>query len=170
MPNIPSPSRASCVPHVPEPVREVTRSPLSLDVLNLDQLIDIYAESRAVEDFEASMRTERQGFLGKVSGFFHRSVNRLGRDGYIGTKKREFVAEIKSGLQKGQYTEEFLRSHVRNSDAGIVEKAYLEHESLAQDVSVSEAIQEVVDAWMSAPAGSAVRTQKALELKDLIDR
>lgn len=101
---------------------------VSLDLLDLSRVIDIYAESQAVQAFDAEMGKERNGKWEKFKGFFARSIQRMGRDAWIGTRKREMVEQIKVGLRSGEYTEESLRSHVMEGTEAIRTEAHLRHE------------------------------------------
>lgn len=148
--------RARCIPEtaleVPsqEPIETKAQTPrvaLGLDILDIKRVIDIYAEGRSVEEFDAKMRKDRS-FL---SGFFARSILRMGRDAWIDSRKRELIAEIEAGLKTGRYTEGFLRSHVESGDQGIVENAHLKHEEILMDESANTPIQSAVDAWLAAP-------------------
>ena len=40
-----------------------------------------------------------------MKGFFARSFQRMGRDAWIDTKKREISNDIRTGLKNGTYTE-----------------------------------------------------------------
>ena len=92
---------------------------LTLDVLDLTRVIDIYAESQAVQAFDAEMGKERKWAFQKIGGFFARSWQRIGRDAWIDTKKREYITKVKTELKTGKLSEQSLRDHITGGKAGI---------------------------------------------------
>ncbi len=141
---------------------------VSLDILDLSRVIDIYAESQAVQAFDAEMGKERKWTFQKVKGFFARSLQRMGRDAWIGTKKREMVERIKAGLRSGEYTEDFLRSHVMEGTEAIRTESHLWHEQTWEEETLLPVIQTAVDAWITTSPW-AERQQKLREVKGAIE-
>lgn len=141
---------------------------VSLDLLDLSRVIDIYAESQAVQAFDTEMGRERNGVFQKVKGFFARSFQRMGRDAWIGTEKRKMVEKIKAGLRTGEYTEESLRTHVIEGTEAISTEAHLRHEQTQEEESIPPMIQQAIDTWIATPVW-AERRQKLLELKSVIE-
>lgn len=84
-------------------------------------------------------------------GFFARSFQRMGRDAWIGTKKREMVEMIKKGLKTGEYTEESLRSHVVDGTGSINTGSQLRHEQTQEEETILPVIQRAIDAWIATP-------------------
>ena len=93
----------------------------------------------------------------------------MGRDAWIDTKKREYIAQVKTGLKNGEYTEDSLREHVTSGDTGIRESAHLVHEEIAKEDALPKIIQSSVDAWMVTLPDSAERKKKTAELKSAIE-
>lgn len=139
-----------------------------LDLLDLSRVIDIYAESQAVQAFDTEMGRERNGVFQKVKGFFARSFQRMGRDAWIGSKKREMVEKIKTGLRTGEYTEESLRTHVIEGTEAIRTETHLRHEQIQEEESILPVIQTAIDAWITTPPW-AERQQKLREVKGAIE-
>ncbi|MBX9808822.1 hypothetical protein K2X92_00325, partial [Candidatus Gracilibacteria bacterium] len=156
-------------PKIEEKVNTKKSSNLALDVLDISRVIDIYAESQAVEAFDNEMGKERKGAFQKMKGFFARSFQRMGRDAWIDTKKRENISIIKIGLNNGTYSEEFLREHVLSGDIGITSNAHLNHEKIQEVDSLPKKIQLTVDSWMNTVAQSPERIKLTLELKKNIE-
>ncbi len=147
---------------------KVNNSP-SLDILDLSPLIDIYAESEAVEAFDNEMGKERKWFFQNMKGFFARSFQRMGRDAWIDSKKRELIQDIRAGLKNGTYTESFLREHISAGDQGIVENAYLAHEKESKSDTLPKDMQAIVNKWIATAPDSPERKQKTEELKASIE-
>lgn len=93
----------------------------------------------------------------------------MGRDAWIDTKKREYVARVKTGLKNGEYTEEFLREHIGSGDQGISEQAYLQHEKTGEEATLPPMMQEAVNAWINTPADDPKRREKVQILKSIIE-
>jgi hypothetical protein len=141
---------------------------LILDVLDLTRVIDIYAESQAVQAFDAEMGKERK-WIRKLTGFFARSWQRIGRDAWIDTKKREYITKVKTELKTGELSEQSLRDHITGGKAGIEDRSYLSHEQDLKQEQTPELVQRAVDAWMAAPANTPERTERIRELKAVIE-
>lgn len=88
-------ANTSSSPKASKNTQTMSEKSLTLDVLDISRVIDIHAESQAVEAFDAEMGRERNGIFQKMKGFFARSFQRMGRDAWIDTKKREITKNIK---------------------------------------------------------------------------
>lgn len=93
----------------------------------------------------------------------------MGRDAWIDTKKRELVGSIKADLDRGFYTEDFLREHSISGDVGIDQEAYLNHEEGLKENALPPEIQATVDAWVATPTGSHERMRQTERLKAVIE-
>lgn len=170
-------SRASCVPesaaHVAPPVVETvspaSRTAMPFNVLDISRVIDIYAESRAVEAFDAEMGKERVGALQKIKGFFARSFQRMGRDAWIESQKRLFIKKTETELKNGEITEDYLRTHVVSGIEGIETDAHLSQETLRKDERVSTRLQDIADEWLATAPNSAERKAKTAEIKTTLE-
>lgn len=94
----------------------------------------------------------------------------MGRDAWIDTKKRACIKEINDGLKNGQYTEDFLRSHVENGDMGIVHGTHLNHEEITSEDLMDGEITTIVNNWINSTAGSDQRSQYTKDLKEALER
>lgn len=168
------PQRAEAVaPPVPGvPVAAASQRPkktVTLDLANLNRTIEIYAEMRAVEEYDKMMREKKGVGLGIIAGFFKRGIHRLGRSAWIDSKKREEIREIEAGLKTGRYTVEFLERYAGGVTQGINTESYLVHEKTGEFNAVPEVISGLVKAVMAAPIGSATRKNALFSLKNSLE-
>lgn len=142
---------------------------MQFNVLDISRVIDIYAESRAVEAFDEEMGKGREGVLQKVKGFFARSFQRMGRDAWIESQKRILVEKTRAELKNGEITEDYLRAHVESGIEGIAAEAHLSQETLRKDEGVSAMLQNIADEWLATAPGSPERRAKTAEIKATLE-
>lgn len=76
-----------------------------------------------------------------MKGFFARSWQRIGRDAWIDSKKREYTTKVKTELKTGQIGEQSLRDHIESGTAGIEDQSYLSHEQDTKQEQTPQIIQ-----------------------------
>jgi hypothetical protein len=147
------------------------KNTVSLDIIDLSTIIDIYAEMQAVDEYDDMMKKSWEWWLFKKIGwFFKKSFYRMWRDAWIESKKRQNIKQLQEWLKNWTYTHQALEEHVKAWIKWIDEKSYLKHEELARDIDLPENIQKVIDEWLAiVPSDKTWRSKKIQELKQLLE-
>lgn len=106
--------------------------------------------------------------LGKVAGFFKRSIYRVGRGAYIEADKRNIKKELYTALRNGTISQAEIIAFSSSSDNAIQEKSFLNYEKKTQESNTK--IQEIIVNEIAGSSDPLVRKEAFEKLYDELTR
>ena len=155
----------------PPPVERNTQSKesmiVSLDLVDVEPYLDIFADQLALSDYDQKMEDiSKKWFFKKL---FQRTVHRTGRGAYIQSQKEEIKRDVRQQLRDGTLSRNDVIDFVRESDDSILGGNYLDFEK-TKELTISDiATKQIIADVINAP-DRAIRTAKLKELKSSLER
>lgn len=134
--------------------------PLSLDLVNLEHYIDLFAGQAALKEFDDEMKShDAKGFIVK---HFKRAVHRIGRGADIESRKKRIKQELMVRLADGTLEQNEVISFVQGNEEAIITGSFLDGEK--QELTpLDEVAKEIIRDQVIAPRLSPEERKRGLQ-------